>query len=76
MAGGLHYPEMVVSGVCPIRKSRVAQVMESKVFKARQRAGPPENAHSGETGHRIRFKQATRRSEATLDFHYRSLWPD
>jgi hypothetical protein len=32
--------------------------------------------YSGQTGHSFRFKTATDRSEATLDGHYTSLWPE
>ena len=35
-----------------------------------------DNGYSGETGHSFRFKTATDRSEATLDGHYTSLWPE
>ena len=34
------------------------------------------DAYSGESGHRFWSKQATCRSEATLDDHYMPLWPD
>jgi hypothetical protein len=34
------------------------------------------SVYSGETGHSFRFKTATDRSEATLDDHYTSLWPE
>ena len=34
------------------------------------------DVYSGETGHSFRFKTATCRSEATLDDHYTSLWPE
>jgi len=34
------------------------------------------SGYSGETGHSFRFKTATDRSEATLDSHYTSLWPE
>jgi len=34
------------------------------------------DGYSGETGHSFRFKTATDRSEATLDGHYTSLWPE
>jgi hypothetical protein len=34
------------------------------------------SVYSGETGHLFRFKTATDRSEATLDGHYTSLWPE
>ena len=34
------------------------------------------DGYSGETGHSFRFKAATDRSEATLDGHYTSLWPE
>jgi hypothetical protein len=41
----------------------------------------PENlsrldVYSGQSGHLFRFKAATDRSEATLDDHYTSLWPE
>ena len=32
--------------------------------------------YSGQSGHLFRFKPATDRSEATLDAHYTSLWPE
>jgi hypothetical protein len=32
--------------------------------------------YSGESGHLFRFKPDTDRSEATLDAHYTSLWPE
>ena len=35
-----------------------------------------EPVYSGESGHLFRFKPDTDRSEATLDAHYTSLWPE
>jgi hypothetical protein len=32
--------------------------------------------YSGESGHLFRFKPDTDRSEATVDAHYTSLWPE
>ena len=32
--------------------------------------------YSGQSGYLFRFKPATNRSEATLDAHYTSLWPE
>jgi DNA polymerase III epsilon subunit-like protein len=37
---------------------------------------PRQTVYSGESGHLFRFKPATDRSEATLDGHYTSLWPE
>jgi hypothetical protein len=34
------------------------------------------SVYSGQSGHLFRFKAATDRSEATLDAHYTSLWPE
>jgi len=46
------------------------------LFKKQIFWNPKIYVYSGQSGHLFRFKAATDRSEATLDAHYTSLWPE